>query len=221
MKILIVGNFRTGSWTLLNKLKEEHNLGSMGELFSGFGAQNIDEYIDEKFNTFARGENNVIAKLHPTQLERGFHLNSNEILDICLKFCKFSDKIIYSHRRNTLEQVVSYTVAKRQAVSKAFQNPDKWMAGFKDMSSFDDTRVNYTKEITDIALLNGYRRLLDGHNYIQKIYEKYPREVITMEDVKPFKPYPNQYKYNGSWQPPTNFILGKGEIEPNSNNENT
>lgn len=220
MKILIVGNFRTGSWTLLKKLKEEHNLGSMGELFSEFRAQEAHELIEEKFNTFAYGKN-VIAKLHPTQLERGFLLNSNEIIDISLKFCKFADKIIYTHRRNTLEQVVSYTVAREQAVGRAFANPEAWLAGDKDMTPFDPTRDVYTKEMTDVALLNGYRRLLDGHNYIQKIYEKYPREVITMEDVKPYKPYPNQYKYKGSWQPPTNFILGKGEIEPNSNNENT
>ena len=209
MKILIVGNFRTGSWTVLKKLKEEYNLGSMGELFSDYYGEKTSNYIDDKFNDFAYNKN-VIAKLHPTQLERGFYLNSNEILDICLKFCKFSDKIVYTHRRDTLEQTVSYTVARQQAVGKAFQNPEKWLSGEKDLDAFKSTRNEYTKELTDVALLNGYRRLLDNHTYIEKIYEKYSHDIIVMEDIKPYNPYPNQYKYTGSWQPPHNFLLGKG-----------
>lgn len=229
MKILIVGNFRTGSWTLLNKLKEEHNLESMGELFSDYnGGQNkfplesaSNFYsIDNKFSEFAHRKD-VIAKLHPTQLERGFHLNSNEILDICLKFCKFSDKIVYTHRHDTLGQVVSYTIAKEQSTATAFQNLKKWISGEKDEDAFNPTRKEYTKELTDVALLNNYRTLLDNHTYIEKIYEKYPGEIFTMEDMKPYKPYPNQYKYTGSWQPPHNFILGKGEIEPKPNTEIT
>lgn len=220
MKILIVGNFRTGSWTVLKKLKEEYNLGSMGELFSDYHSNQSPDFIENQFKQFAYGKN-VIAKLHPVQLERGNRLNSYEILDICFKFCKFADKIVYTHRRDTLGQTVSYTVAKQQAISKAFKNPDGWFSGFKDMSPFDDTRKPHTKELVDVSLLNHYRKLKDNHNYIQKIYEKYPREVITMEDIKPYTPYPNQYKYTGSWQPPHNFILGKGEIEPNSNTEIT
>jgi len=209
MKLLIVGNFRTGSWTALNKLKEEYNLGSMGELFSDYHGNQTPDFIDNKFNDFAYGEN-VIAKLHPIQLERGFLLSSNEIFDICLKFCKFADKIIYTHRRDTLEQTVSYTVARQQATNNAFKNLDRYFAGFKDMTPFDETRKLYTKEPVDIALFNNWRRLSDNHNYIEKIYEKYPCDIITMEDMKPYKPYPNQYKYTGTWQPPHNFLLGKG-----------
>ena len=199
MKTLIIGNFRTGSYYLHDKIVRETGCSTMHEIFRG---SSFDD-IKEKLNVYNTTEN-VIAKLHPVQAYGkgnnyldGGHLSDALILKYSYYLCEIADKIIYIQRQDTLEQVVSWCVARQQ-----------WSEG--DQSPWLSERMNYSKQITNEQLDNSYKKMAKNQELIAEIYKKYPAEVITLEKDLEHRPYLNKYNYEGDWNIPQTFkMLGE------------
>ena len=187
MKHLLIGNFRSGSWCLHNKLVKENNLYTFKEIFYG-----KEDNVDDKLKDFSSREN-CIAKIFPVQ----FKSKDENILRICSKFCKIADNIIYTQRKNTKEQVVSYAVASLQNNSL---DSTPWL---KDRSVYED-------KLSDETLDKAFKRLEKNDQFIQKLFDIFPGKVYTLEKDFKFEPYPNKYEYNGNWQLPYEFkMLGE------------
>jgi len=187
MKYLIIGNFRSGTWYLHDKLVKDYNLISFNEIFYG------NQYdVNDRLEEYSKTEN-CIAKIFPVQ----FVSKDDNILSICSKFCKVADKIIYTQRINTKEQVVSYAVASLQNDS-LYSTP--WL---KDRNVYED-------KLSDETLDKAFKRLEKNDQFIQKLFDIFPGKVYTLEKDFEFEPYPNKYEYNGNWQLPYEFkMLGE------------
>ena len=183
MKTLIIGNFRTGSWYLHNRYEAQGFMG-LGEILF-----NLDNNAEDKINKFKQ-RSNVVAKLHPSQLD-------TDNLNTYYRICELADEIIYLQRQDTRQQVISFAVAKEQ-----FNKDDKtpWLRN----------RKIFENNLSDKILDDVFERLDKNNNLIHKIYEKFPSKVITLEKDLTYEPYPNKYNYEGNWQPPYNFkMLGQ------------
>jgi hypothetical protein len=187
MKTLLIGNFRSGTWFLHDKLVSKNNLFSFKEIFYG-NEDNINKKLDEFTN-----KENCIAKIFPIQL------NSKEdnILRICSKFCRSADNIIYTQRKNTREQTISYAVASLQSNSL-------------DTTPWLRNRNLYKNKLSEECLNNAFNRLQKNDILIKKLFDIFPGKVYTLEKDFDFDPYPNKYDYKGKWQNPYNFeMLGE------------
>ena len=192
MRILIIGNFRTGSWHLHDALVKQHGLHSLGELFQGFRSQGPD--ADSRLSTFT---DNTITKLHPYQVNN---------IDICLQLCELADTIIYTHRKNTLDQVVSYAVASQPSIDNYFEHGILYLS---DITPWKEDRNPATKEPTPEWLDDAFTKLSENDKIIAELYKQYPGEVVIQEDIKPYNPYPHKYIYTGKWKLPYSFkVLG-------------
>ena len=183
MKILIISNFRTGSWYLHDTYVKEGYM-PLGEI--GSNLHNDRKIKIEKFKTRL----NVVGKLHPNQLE------SNNLND-CYRLCEIADEIVYIQRKDTRQQVISFAVAMTQFDK---QNTSPWT----------EKRDLFSKDLTHDKLDEVFNRLNENQIMIEEIYNKFPSKVITLEKDLPNEPYPNKYNYEGNWQPPYNFkMLGQ------------
>lgn len=179
MKKLIIGNFRTGSWFLHDSFIEKGFM-PLGEL--GNNTLNDSKNKISKFNKRSK----VVGILHPSQMQ-----NSTTT---CLRLCEIADEIIYLQRQNTFEQTVSYAVALKQT--------DRY-----DRSPWLRNRKIYKNTINDTDLKNAFLKLEENYEKIQKLYEKFPDRILTLEKDLTHKPYPNKYNYKGKWEPPYNFKM--------------
>ena len=184
MKYLIIGNFRSGTWSLHNKLVKENNLFTFKEIFYG-----NEQNINKKLEDFSKTEN-CIAKIFPIQLQS----NDENILRICSKFCNFADEIIYTQRKNTKDQVISYAVASSQSNSL-------------DTTPWLENRILFKKELTDDILNKSFNRLKKNDQFVHKLFDIFPGKVYTLEEDFEFMPYPNKYEYKGKWQVPQEFKM--------------
>lgn len=180
MKILIIGNFRTGSWYLHNSYEQQGYMG-LGELLT-----NLDNNAKEKLEKFKQ-RLNVVAKLHPSQL-------STDSPNTYYRLCEMADEIIYIQRQDTRQQVISFAVAKEQFDKK---NKAPWLRN----------REIFNKDLSDEILEDVFKRLDKNDKIIQDLYKKFPSKVITLEKDLPYDPYPHKYNYTGKWQPPYNFKM--------------
>ena len=117
MKILIIGNFRTGSWYLHNSYEQQGYMG-LGELLT-----NLDNNAKDKLEKFKQ-RLNVVAKLHPSQL-------STDSPNTYYRLCEMADEIIYIQRQDTRQQVISFAVAKEQFDKK---NKAPWLRNRETVS---------------------------------------------------------------------------------------
>lgn len=181
MKTLIVSNFRAGSWSLLNSLKD--NLISFDEIF--FQTDNF--IIKNKIKEYSKCKN-AIAKLHPIQA----YGPEKDRLRLSSELCEVADKIIYIQRKDTLQQVISYAVARKQ---------------HKISNEWKRERNYFTGDLNSNELDFAFDRLSRNDKIIHHLYRNYPGKVITLEDDLEYNPYPNKFSYSGNWVLPHNFKL--------------
>ena len=187
MKTLIVSNFRVGSWSLHDQYVKKGYM-PLGEIGS-----NLDNDRKNKIEKFKK-RSNVVGKLHPNQMQEQKLFVQENILRSCYRLCELADELIYLQREDTKQQIISFAVAVLQFNSK-------------DKSPWLKNRNNFMEHLDKDFLDEIFKRLEVNQILIEKIYEKFPSKVITLEKDLPYEPYPNKYNYKGNWQPPYNFKL--------------
>lgn len=107
MKVLIISNFRVGSWMLHDRWVRDGCLG-LGEIAD-------DRYSerDTVLSHWLSHEGDMVTILHPIQWYGGDYD----------KVIKDADKITYLQRENTLQQTVSYAIASKEKKWMDDRNP--------------------------------------------------------------------------------------------------
>tara|TARA_R110001606_G_scaffold320416_1_gene467322 strand:+ start:4920 stop:5579 length:660 start_codon:yes stop_codon:yes gene_type:complete len=129
---------------------------------------------------------NCIAKLFPDHL----HLLSIDLISkYCSKLCDVADKIFYLQRENKKEQIVSRSVRFINGV------PDKKLM------------YTYKGDLSNDILNENFEHYKKNINIIEKIFKKYPGDVITLEKDVEDTTFQNRYVYKGDWQLPEELPL--------------
>jgi hypothetical protein len=183
MKQIVIANYRSGGFSLHDKLLKERNCYTFKEIF--FNPNDVSDNLNE-FNI----KEDCIAKLCPTQLKA----NDRKILTICYELCEMADDIVYMQRQNTTEQVISFAVANSQF---SHSNITPWLSD----------REPYDAKLTDEKLDKSFNQLNRNHLFIKELYKRYKGTVYTLEKDFKHEPYPNKYTYKGNWKAPYDFTM--------------
>jgi len=186
-KTILIGAPRTGGYYVYDKLYDS-SYTNFDEIL--FCKNNVDckKVIEDKINNFNLSLK-CVAKVIPGQTP----FDKKFIKRQCFKLCEMADQIIYTQRKNTFEQVISYAVAVKQF-------------DIEDVTPWRRNRKVFNQELHDSDLDKAFNTLADYHNLVTEIFNKYPSKVFTLEDLE-YKPYPNRYIYTGSWTVPYNFKM--------------
>ena len=179
MRVILVATPRSGSMSIYKILRTRYSLNNnFFEIFNCVTAikekenwkGNDTQFIIKQWNKWSNSENSM-TKIDPFQIYRSVPKDlANEILDDMLTKC---DKIFYCYRRNTAEQITSLALARKTR---------EWRRDNRE------TLLDISKEEFDWCgetLLFRYEQLID-------LLQKYPGQVLCMEDVLDHKPYTNR-----------------------------
>ena len=191
MKVLVISNFRVGSWWV-HDMQASRGNEPVGELLSNF-YQNRDEKIQKWKDTA-----DVVGKLHPIQLDNP---------DLWDELIGLAGSKQFVQRRDTKAQCISYAIATNQYYKKSEKERDEEHT----KNIFLRDREPYTGELTIDDLDLAYTRLKQQQDLIESLYSKHGGNVLTLEDDLPRSPYQNQYDYNDvKWNPPSQFEMLNG-----------
>lgn len=182
MKICLITTPRSGSTSVYNLFYKRFGVDkNFKEIFNPktYNWQgDHKEFIDIQYNNWLK-EPSSISKIDPKHIyARTTRAHSKDILHNMLTK---SDKIFYLYRRNTSEQITSLALAKKT---------DEWNQERNTLQDITEHEFEWCGE----NLLYRYLECLD-------LYEKYPGEVLCMEDILNYEPYKNKpetkYTYTG------------------------
>ena len=189
MRVILVATPRSGSMSIYKNLRTRYSLkNNFFEIFNPVTAlkqeenweNNDTKFIIKQWEKWSNTENSM-AKIDPYQIYRRAPKEvANEILDDMLTKC---DKVFYCYRRNTSEQITSLALARKTR---------EWRRDNRE------TLLDITKDEFSWCgetLLYRYEQLID-------LLEKYPGEVLCMEDILDHNPYikrpETKFKYLGT-----------------------
>jgi len=192
MRVILVATPRSGSMSLYKNLRTRYSLkNNFFEIFNPVTAikekenwkGNDTQFVIKQWEKWSNSENSM-AKIDPYQIYRRAPKEvANEILDDMLTKC---DKIFYCYRRNTSEQITSLVLARKTR---------EWRRDNREtLLDISKEEFNWCGE----TLLFRYEQLIE-------LLEKYPGQVLCMEDVLDHKPYTNR--------PETRFMYTGDNIE--------
>ena len=199
MRVILVATPRSGSMSIYRNLQTRYSLeNNFLEIFNPGPARKEKEnwkgkdthsrvnrikFIIKQWEKWSNSENSM-AKIDLHQIYRKVPKEvANEILDDMLTKC---DKIFYCYRRNTAEQITSFALARKAR---------EWRRDNREtLLDISKEEFNWCGE----TLLFRYEQLID-------LLEKYPGQVLCMEDVLDHKPYKNR--------PETRFMYTWDNIE--------
>ena len=185
MKIILIAAPRSGSMSIYKSLRKRYSNENTKNFFEIFNPTSIDwKGSNPKFILYQheqwRNAQDSICKIDPYHIfRRSSKKQANIILDDMLSSC---DKLFYCYRRNTTEQINSLALAKK---TKEWRRDNR------------NTHVDITEhefKWCGETLIFRYEQQID-------LLERYPGEVLCMEDVLDYNPYDARpsitHEYNG------------------------
>jgi len=183
MKVILVATPRSGSMSLYKFLRQRYSLkNNFSEIFNprlhNWHEKDHHPFVMKQYKSWLETDNSI-TKIDPKHIyRRTTKNNADKILHDMLSSC---DKLFYCYRRNTTEQVLSFALAKQ---TREWRREDR-------VTNIDITLEEFQLKSKEIE--KRYEELLD-------LFNKYPGEVLCMEDILDYEPYPNRpttnYKYN-------------------------
>ena len=191
MKIILVATPRSGSMSIYNSLFKRYSNENTEKFFEIFNPRSHGpsslKGIDLQAPHFILRQHELwkdtdssISKIDPYHIfRRSSKKQANIILDDMLTSC---DKLFYCYRRNTTEQINSLALAKK---TKEWRRDNR-----KTNADITEDEFKWCGE----TLIFRYEQQID-------LLERYPGEVLCMEDVLNYDPYKARpkiiYEYDG------------------------
>lgn len=166
-----------------NKLKTK-NINLEDTYIENLNKEIFSELCAEFYLKYLEKYDNFVIKI----LSHSLFLDDAKNYNFLIKFAKMVDKIYYTQRINSMDQIVSLCVAVSDNV-------------------FYSDRQPFTKELSNEQLDWAYQNLKKQVRLLNNMYFNYPGEIITLENIPDQNPYPNKFTYKGDWVLPKKLPL--------------